>query len=194
MSGYRIETKENCKIVWGSFPINDMSGILKMMGKKAVMDTSLADRIGATMVIGMPDDIKKLGMRTDLPISESRLSDARIVKTKSILGSLQEWLINGERGASSNALCKVFFGVPERAGNNHPLDPSDLRRCLLFIRSAGISTHLDKMATASKEWANLIEHWEIIHSTFISETKDPDTLSFDSAPKTYELMKKVLAL
>lgn len=156
---YTIATLERCKIIFGAIPLSDMQALLKLVAEDAVMDITLADKIGATLVIGRSDDLAKLRLRKDLEPSPKRIADEEAAKRLGLTGEVQDWLINGERGSSSNAMCKVFFGVPSTAGVNHPLDSADFRRCCLFLATTNSHDQIHKMSLVSAEWAALVKVW-----------------------------------
>lgn len=75
------------------------------------------------------------------------------------------WLLNGERGASSEAMCQHLFG--KKAGyhsnggrNDYPHDPADFRRCRLFVEATGCRDRIGEMAKVSPIWAMYIKHWD----------------------------------
>lgn len=128
---YLVQTIGKCRVIFGNVPLSDFSGLTKGFSKKAVVATDLADRIGATFVIGEIEDVNAL-REAGLPVSEKRIAEA-FEATRQGLPKVAWWLREGERGASSNAMCRRLFGFPAEAGIRHPLDPDDLRRCLSFL-------------------------------------------------------------
>lgn len=184
--GFNIRTLGGCRIVVGAIPVSEMGMLTHGFSKDAMMATDIADRIGATLVIGEPADIDAL-RKMDLPVSAKREGDSLAAKTLG-LPRIAEWLRTGERGASSNAMCKRIFGLPENAGTSHPLDPADLRRCLLFLDAAGAHERVYLMQDVSPEWARLVARWDDLAAMFAEESADGPT-----APTTYALMREVLA-
>lgn len=89
--------------------------------------------------------------------------------------TITEWLANGERGMSSNAMCTIIHGIECRAEHSrdtydHPFDPADLRRCLLFCEKTNVAVEdVRKMAVTSKAWAALVKHWEPLVAMFMRE-------------------------
>lgn len=133
---YTVEDLHGCKVVYGPVPVNDLVALSSRFSKKAVMHAGLADRMGATFVMGEPADIDALRQRDDLPVSAAREADAKLALNLANEG-LMNWLRTGERGQSSNAMCQQFFGIPAgRERRNHPLDADDMRRCLLFLEAS----------------------------------------------------------
>lgn len=102
-----------------------------------------------------------------------------------------DWLANGETGLSSKTMALTALGsVPERI--SHPLDPADFNRCLLLLKKAPVvRKSFPQIAALSKEWAALIYKWHEIEQLFLQEA-GLDWSNAQRAPKTYELMKRVM--
>lgn len=99
-----------------------------------------------------------------------------------------EWFANGERGSSSEAIACVLAGIERKEYDNHPYDPSDLRRCMLLLDAVhGSREHLDKVAQLSGSWAALIENWSELENLLREEMA-----AGNRAPKTYTRMKEIL--
>ena len=102
------------------------------------------------------------------------------------------WLALGERGLSSEAIAITTLGAyvtGRRAA--WPLDPADLRRCLLLIEQVPEAREqgVDVLAKRSPQWAALADIWDDLAKTLraeIGEALPPR----GSAPKTYALMKE----
>lgn len=100
------------------------------------------------------------------------------------------WFIYGETGTSSEAMaCAVCDMTPDPKGThfgNHPSDPDDLKRCLLFLDAVPEARdQLHKVAALSKTWAVLVENWAELEAMLREE------LPAGYAPKTYERMKQL---
>lgn len=185
--GYTIKNICGCRVVFGLVPASDFHMLVTGYSDRARMATDIADKIGASFVIGEPDGLQAL-RQMDLPVSEARQADF-LAATQLGLPAVAEWLRTGERGASSNAMCKRIFGVPAGAKINHPYDPDDLRRCLQFLDAAGAHEKVTLMSDVSPSWARLIERWNELVMIFREE------MEFGrSAPKTYALMQEILAV
>jgi hypothetical protein len=188
-SGYQIKTIENCRIVTGSVPISDYAALCEGYSERAVMAIDIANRIGATLVIGEPEDIERL-RQFPLPVSEARMRDAELGRGAGLPPPVFQWLLEGERGRSSDAICKAFYGIPEHAGIDHPLDPDDLRRCLLFIKTAeDHNARIGELKGLSPQWLALVSEWPRLVDCFERETAD---LNFNRAPQTYAIMQRLL--
>jgi hypothetical protein len=77
-------------------------------------------------------------------------------------------------------------------GSNHPWDPADLLRCVKFCERSGIDTATlrKRMAGRSTEWDLLLPEWDNLVALLRHEM---DTRTDDTAPLTYNEMKRVLA-
>lgn len=100
------------------------------------------------------------------------------------------WFGNGQVGQSSKAMA---LAVTDTKGNaDHPWDPDDLNRCLLFLEAVPQARqHMDKVAALSPTWARLVERWDEIEQTFIGEV-GRNWCKALSAPDTYRLMRKII--
>lgn len=190
--GYTVKTVGGCTMVFGPVPMMDMAGLIKRAPKKAVMDIGLADRIGATIVFGLKEDLERLPV-SELPISPKRLADAAAANAAGLPGPVQNWLTEGDRGASSNAMCKaIWSGVPEGAEHDHPLDVDDLSRCIAMIDATQPSDRIQRAATISLEWAEIMAVWDHLHSTFKRESAEMNEGSPKSFVETAELLQTAL--
>ncbi len=133
--GFLVKNIAGCRVVFGRIPLSDMAMLLHGFSKNGVMATDIADKIGATLVVGEPEDVEQL-RQMDLPLSEKRQREYKATQDQG-RDLVSEWLKNGKRGASSNAMCQRIFGVSIDAGASHPLDPADLRHCF-FVKDSVI--------------------------------------------------------
>lgn len=183
--GYTIKEIAGCRIVYGAVPLSSFGILSHGMGKNAVVAIDLAERIGASFVIGKPKDIEVL--RTmDLPVSQKRQAEYQAA-TDANLPQLAAWLRNAERGASSNAMAKRLFGIPADATSAHPCDPDDLRRCIGLLDATQAHDQAWKMGDVSPQWASLIAAW-----SDLLDTLQHELATGKSAPRTYQLMRELL--
>lgn len=180
--GFTVKTICGCRVVYGPVPAKEFAMLAHGFSKKAQMAVDIADLIGATFVIGEPDDLADL-RKLDLPVSVKRHNDYLAAHALG-LDKVAMWLRKGERGASSNAMCRRIFGVPADAGVDHPHDPDDLRRCVLFLSATDAEAKVPMMADVSDEWARLVPIWSDLVRCLEAEMKVGD-----SAPRTYAMMK-----
>ena len=111
-----------------------------------------------------------------------------------MITSMTMWLAVGERGLSSEAIALTTMGLePTGFRASWPLDPADLRRCLLLLEAVPETRKNGLMALAERcpRWAALVEVWDRLSETLRSEIGE--TLpQRGSAPRTYALMKEAL--
>lgn len=119
--------------------------------------------------------------------------------TLDIPQTVLDWLAAGERGLSSESIVEYLHGFPvleghwRRGAPHYPLDPSDLRRCLLLLAdSPETAARFSRMRAASPEWAQLVDAWADLERQFLTEIGDLRTPESGSAPLTYAAMKRVL--
>lgn len=99
---------------------------------------------------------------------------------------LLRWYATGERGASSEAIARRLLGIRGQRPS-HPLDPGDMRRCMLLLRRLPAGT-IRRMRGASPEWTVLVDHWHELVRMIRADVKvDPH-----SAPTCYARMRELL--
>lgn len=169
--GYTVQTILGCRMIFGLVPLSDLQMLIHGYSKNAVMSADIASRIGASLVIGEPDAIERL-RQSDLPVADQRIRDAQHAAEKGLPAAIIDWLRNGERGLSSNAMCQAMFGLPnDQPGTEYPLDPDDLGRCIKFLDAIGEEHKflMAKLADVSKEWAGLVSVWGELEAIYLVE-------------------------
>lgn len=98
------------------------------------------------------------------------------------------WLLDGEVGSSSMTIWHVMTGESMRRGwdPKPPLDPDDLRRCLLLLeRFPAWRERLHEVAARYPEWTRLVDEWDDLAAALHSELARTPGL----AVETYKRMK-----
>ncbi|NTU56304.1 MAG: hypothetical protein HGA79_08650 [Anaerolineales bacterium] len=167
--------------------MEDIAMLSHGFSKHAVIDVGIADRIGATIVIGEPDDTEALRTDQDLPVSPMREGQAKLAASKNLPASVINWLRTGERGLSSNAMCQYIYCFKISAGKDYPHDPDDLGRCLKFLAAIGRPDAYEVMADVSPEWSALVNIWPSLVRRFNAE------LPSGKCPETYHMMREALS-
>ena len=98
----------------------------------------------------------------------------RSVLVRQVMRTIEDktlaWLVSGDTGSSSIALCASFFGFPKNDRfNNYPGDPSDFGRCIRFLETLSKDDKrlaLEKVRTLSREWEALVEKWDYLESIY----------------------------
>lgn len=109
---------------------------------------------------------------------------------KSLPDSQKLWLINGDRGLSSETLFKYTTGVDVTGdwGDNYPYDPADLRRCMQLLEQCPeLKSCLPRVAAAGPVWAEYVERWDEL-TRMLKQEKAGGS---GKAPRTYAIMKEI---
>ena len=99
------------------------------------------------------------------------------------------WLLDGEVGSSSMTIWHVMTGEPMRRGwpPRPPLDPDDLRRCLLLLdRFPAWRERLPEVASIYPEWTRLVADWDALEKCLRAELARTPW----SSAETYRRMKE----
>lgn len=102
------------------------------------------------------------------------------------------WLLNGETGSSSKAICKhMLFGKQPRA--DYPSDPSDIGRCFLLLEEIqDWNCRILEMSQYGGPWVSISERWEEIRKCMDDEVGIDWSKGY-KASITYKLMKQIIA-
>jgi hypothetical protein len=96
------------------------------------------------------------------------------------------WLLDGETGLSSESMAAIALGGRPSIVN-HPHDPSDFRRCVLFLEQcidpSNRNTLLLQMAPFTSPWHRIAANWFKLMALY-DEEKNQRT-----APKLYSAMQ-----
>ncbi|WP_321817072.1 MULTISPECIES: hypothetical protein [unclassified Paraburkholderia] len=174
-----------CRVAFGQVPTHSLPLITDGMSEDALFAFDIADLIGASLVVGERGALEAL-RGAGLAVSDKRYKESVGASSRGLL-AVAMWLRNGERGLSSNAMCKAIFGLPDSAGIHHPRFPGDLRRCIQFLEATGAGDRLDKVAAMSSQWSALVGRWGDLTACLTTES-NTSTL----APKTYAFMQSLL--
>lgn len=174
---------------FGSQPLDFISKGAKLCGKGSVLNQDVARMAGANFAFGQPECFAELHRRLEIGAFTVQCQE-----TPGLSVAATNWLATGSRGLSSNTMFTVLTGVDALGGSrkSYPHDPDDLDRCLRLLHAVPeLRQLLQKMSEVSPEWAALIVNWEEIERLHIDEVGLGWTKA-KSAPRTYELMRKVI--
>lgn len=105
-----------------------------------------------------------------------------------------DWLLNSDdTGLSSKAIARHMLGLPEGGYGAwaYPCDPGDLGRCLrLLVNIPEWKPRIHEMASHGPIWAALVARWDDLAASMEAEV-GIDWTKGKSAPRTYELMRKI---
>lgn len=125
------------------------------------------------------------GETADVIMSAVRARGAVVV---SDTANIEAWFREGERGLSSETMARTALGARLKDGPRHPLDPDDLRRCMLLVEQAPeVREAFPQIAALNKTWARLIEHWDEL----VALLREEIILGY-RAPKTYARMRELV--
>jgi len=147
------------------------------------------------LVTAIAEHLEKRGVKSLVPrqlnaVIQAATLIADAVNTDPVFTTqgmtIQQWLASDDTGLSSLFLCHCLTGLGKGRKNEHPLDPSDLGRCIRFLDAfSHLRTLLPRMKEHGPVWVALVEHWDQLETLYREE------LPSGQAPKTYELMKKI---
>ena len=176
---------------YGPMQPDAMSQAAKLLGDGAVLDTDAARMAGAAFAFGDLVHLDELKTRLNAGVR-----DEIALRYPDLSRDAAAWLVNGERGMSSEAIFTKLTGISLRDGSatGHPHDPDDLRRCrMLLISVYEFEGRIGEMAEVSKPWAALVARWDELCATMDAEAPNW-WVRGGSAPKTYALMRDILAI
>ena len=152
-----------CRLIFGSISIQDMSKLLVSGPDGETIDIHIASLEGATIAIGLPDDLDALRSSDDLPIGLDRTADRDAARAAGLPASFCEWLYRGDRGTSSDYIAHRVTGIPANTDQAVPRDNGDFKRCLDVIDA--LRGHVAEpdvlilMGENSEQWHNLAGNW-----------------------------------
>ena len=161
-----------------------------------MLDTDAARITGSTFAFGLPDDMARMQAAAE-PAALQYQQNAR----PGIASELAKWIALGERGDSSEALFTRLTGINVTDGASqglarveHPLDPSDFRRCRLMLEKCPtLLPRLQDAAGMSPQWNGLVMAWDEICRVMDDEApgwRNPNPMRGQIATQTYDLIKQ----
>ena len=190
-----LEKRCGCTIAYGKVPLSVLHDVINdSPGDTVFFDTKTARSLGASFVLGTERNLEEL--RRSLEIEGLSTSQETTIRrdqkqtAPTIPAAVQKWLSSGDRGLSSDTMCRRFFGVP-KGENTVPLDPSDFVLCLKFLEETKTQNRINEMKSVSKEWEGLVANWNALTRML---DKDLKKTGGRSAPDTYLAMKCLEAL
>lgn len=106
-----------------------------------------------------------------------------------ITENINNWLKNGERGLSSEAIVSHLTGIHiSQREREHPRDPADLNRCVKLLESAPeLRKEMHHMRDVSDIWAKLVDSWDHLEALL----KEEIVKNNGKCSKTYKKMKEL---
>lgn len=188
------ETKGTVVLGFGPQPISWLKDAEKIAGRGAVLDADIARMAGANLAAGTPEAIASLRKRL-----EAGATLEAITQNPGLSVDAVRWLACGQRGLSSESIFQHLTGIPTLKDHwqsefpRTPSDPDDMRRCRLLLEQVPELEPLfrRRMASASKQWAALVQRWDEICA--VMDEESPEWRAGKGrASKTYDLMRVIL--
>jgi len=161
-SYYQIENRLNCAIVkapYGITPI-EFSDIAKQSPAGSVLDCSLAVKLGALAVIGLPKDLSNLSQEI-LPDLISKYS--KDPKYWGLQKNELEWLAKGVRNNTTDTFFSVLTGIRVcvSGAGLAPKKPIALEGCIRLLAACPqLQCRINKMKPISPGWAVIVGNLE----------------------------------
>lgn len=162
---YTVEELMGCRIITGPVPVTDL--IPLMTGPDSedwLTDLNLGPKLGATMVFGTRENLDRLAASEEIVkrvwqravgIKQQIESEGGVVPESAL-----EWLVDGERGRSSDAVFAYLTNAKSMASTAHPHDAHDFRRCrLLLDRVPEFRDSFLQVRYLSPAWAKITKNW-----------------------------------
>ncbi len=103
-----------------------------------------------------------------------------------------DWMMNGQVGKSSLEIVRTALTGETGQHPRYPLDPADLRLCLLLLeRVPEAACAMPLLSEASETWKGLAREWKRLESLLREETGDIRNPKASKAPRTYQAMLKI---
>jgi hypothetical protein len=183
------ETRHGCVIVRGALSMMAFAEYTSKAPRNFEMDLALQRRLSATLVMGTPDNLKRLAADPYVQAEAEKAVDAEL-KGVVVSQAVREWLVNGFRGASSNYMLSRVTGL-NLGSNSYPHDPADLARCRKLCEQVPeVDQGKKVLKMVSGQWRVLIEHWQQLCELMDSEAPQWRD-GVGKSPKTYALMKEL---
>lgn len=189
-----MSTEQNGIVIlaFGPQPMEFLGKAAKTCGQAAVICPDAARMAGANFAVGPRPLLDALRKRLEAGSLQAVTS-----ASPGLSANAAQWLANGERGMSSEAL---FFRLTGMDGSGfdrtaHPYDPDDFRRCRLMLEACPeLLIKLQDAADLSPQWAALIDCWATLYETMDAETPNWRSPHGDGqfAHKTYSLIKQAI--
>lgn len=188
------ETKGTVVLGFGPQELYWISKAQKIVGQRAQIDMNIARMAGADTAVGTPAALEALRKRL-----EAGATLEAITQNPGLSPDAVRWLACGQRGLSSESIFQYLTGIQVLKDHwqsefpRTPSDPDDMRRCRLLLEQVPELEPLfrKRMASASKDWAALVQRWDEICAVMDKESPQWRD-GKGSAPETYRLMKQVL--
>lgn len=188
---YNVENIYGCTIITGSVPLAAMISLMQTpSGEDRIMEPNLGLKLGATMVMGTSENLQRLASSSEIQ-SRIRAHQAKQLNGVNVSDAALAWLIDGQRGKSSDSMFGLFTGVKAMQHGDHPYDPADFRRCRLLIEQVPeFKDKLPLLAGLSDVWGGLVSQWDVLCALMDKESPEWRK-AFGAAPELRKAMSLI---
>ena len=193
---YHVTTIEGVTLVFGNVPLSEATRLMQNRPETHVNDMRLANYAGATFAMGDREDCRRVQRERLVPACDALRRQHKAATARGLPASACEWLIDGERGISSDTMFSRFAGfsvMKPDFDEDTPQDPDDFNRCRLLLEAVPeFAARIDELRTISPVWDRLVSAWETLCATMDEEA--PRWREGEGeAPKTYDLLREINA-
>lgn len=162
---YTVEELMGCRIITGPVPITDLIPLMAGPEDEVwLTDLNLGPKLGATMVLGTRANLDRLALSEGIieRVTQRAVGIKQQIESEGgvVPQSALEWLVDGERGRSSDAVFAFLTHAKTMASTAHPRDAHDFRRCrLLLDRVPEFRGAFPLVKYLSPTWARITINW-----------------------------------
>lgn len=190
---YQIVDQCGCTIVFGAIPARALVGLLQRQSDQARASSQLAARLGASFVFGDMQALQALESSPQAREAAERAAD-ELIGQRPVSPAARRWLIQGERGRSSDSMFREFTAVEGLESGHYPRTLPSLRLCRLLLEQVPeFAPQLPLMGRVSPAWERLVASWPQICGAMDAEfPRWREGVGTDEESFTYCLLKQVL--
>lgn len=173
---YSVEDLMGCRIITGPVPISDLFPLMTGPDDEVwLTDLNLGPKLGATMVLGTRENLDSLALSEGIieRVIQRAVGIKRQIESEGgvVPQSALEWLVDGERGRSSDAVFAFLTHAKSMASTAHPHDAHDFRRCrLLLDRVPEFRGAFAGVKYLSPTWARIAKNWATLCGAMEAES------------------------
>ena len=166
MPNYTVVKIAGVTIIYSdsAISISDYSTIIEDRGWMAVMDTALANRLGAVLAFGSPKDLEKFKATRPAPSKEVEedLQAAKEMLSGKALREVLSYLDGYDRSRSADALLQSATGIYcTSTPTAFPSTNEDMARCVWLYKSCvAVRKGFKAVAGLSDEWREVSLSWK----------------------------------